>query len=80
MTPDILGDPAPGLRFSGKEIVYELLYAPPTTAFLQRALDAGCRVVRGRQMLIGQAMEQFRLFTGSAYPAHLKAEFEADMD
>lgn len=80
MTPDIRGDPAPGLRFSGREIVYELLYSPPTTAFLRRALDAGCRVVRGRQMLIGQAMEQFRLFTGSDYPQHLMAELEAGMD
>jgi hypothetical protein len=31
-------------------------------------------------MLIGQAMEQFRLFTGSAYPPHLKEELEADTD
>jgi 3-dehydroquinate dehydratase/shikimate dehydrogenase len=80
MTPANPGDPAPGLRFSGKEIVYELLYSPPTTAFLQRAIDAGCRIVRGRQMLIGQAMEQFRLFTGSAYPAEVRAELEAGMD
>jgi 3-dehydroquinate dehydratase/shikimate dehydrogenase len=80
MTPDITADPAPGLLFGGKEIVYELLYAPPTTAFLQRAIDAGCRVVRGRKMLVGQAMEQFRVFTGSAYPADLRAELEADMD
>jgi 3-dehydroquinate dehydratase/shikimate dehydrogenase len=80
MTPDILGDPAPDFPFSGKEIVYELLYAPPTTAFLHRALAAGCRVVRGRQMLIGQAMEQFRLFAGAAYPPHLRAELEAGVD
>ena len=80
MSPNIAADPAPGLAFSGREIVYELLYAPPTTVFLQRALAAGCRVVRGRKMLVGQAMEQFRLFTGSIYPADLRAELEADMD
>lgn len=80
MAPDIHTDPAPDLRFSGKEIVYELLYAPPTTSFLKRAQDAGCRIVRGRQMLIGQAMEQFRLFAGSPYPAHLRAELEAAPD
>ena len=80
MSPNIEADPAPGLSFSGKEIVYELLYAPPTTAFLQRALSAGCQVVRGRKMLVGQAMEQFRLFTGTAYPADLRAELEADAD
>jgi 3-dehydroquinate dehydratase/shikimate dehydrogenase len=80
MAPDIMADPAPGLRFSGKEIVYELLYAPPTTVFLRRALEAGCKVVRGRQMLVGQAMEQFRLFTGSAYPTDVRAKIEAGMD
>jgi 3-dehydroquinate dehydratase/shikimate dehydrogenase len=80
MSPDTAADPAPGLKFRGQEIVYELLYAPPTTAFLQRALDAGCRVVRGKKMLVGQAMEQFRLFTGSAYPADLKAALEAGTD
>ena len=80
MSPNIEVDPAPGLAFSGKEMVYEILYAPPTTAFLQRALAAGCRVVRGRKMLVGQAMEQFRLFTGSVYPSELRAELEADTD
>jgi 3-dehydroquinate dehydratase/shikimate dehydrogenase len=80
MSPHTAADPVPGLTFSGREIVYELLYAPPTTAFLQRALDAGCRVVRGGKMLVGQAMEQFRLFTGSTYPADLREELEADMD
>ena len=80
MSPNIAADPAPGLFFSGKEVVYELLYAPPTTAFLRRALVAGCRVVRGRKMLVGQAMEQFRLFTGSAYPAGLRADLEAETD
>lgn len=80
MSPNVEADPAPGLGFSGKEIVYELLYAPPTTAFLRRAIAAGCRVVRGRKMLVGQAMEQFRVFTGSAYPADLRAELEADLD
>jgi 3-dehydroquinate dehydratase / shikimate dehydrogenase len=80
MSPNIAADPAPGLTFSGKEIVYELLYAPPTTAFLRRALAAGCRVVRGRKMLVGQAMEQFRLFTGYSYPSDLQAELETEID
>lgn len=68
MTPHEDLDPAPGISFSGREVVYELVYAPERTCFVRRALEAGCRIVYGRQMLIAQAMRQFSLFTGSHYP------------
>jgi 3-dehydroquinate dehydratase/shikimate dehydrogenase len=73
-------DPAPGLSFSGREIVYELVYSPRETRFLQRALKTGCRVVFGRQMLLAQAMRQFRLFAGADYPVSLLAELEDEVD
>jgi 3-dehydroquinate dehydratase/shikimate dehydrogenase len=73
-------DPAPGLALSGRETVYELVYSPQRTRFLQRALKAGCRVVYGRQMLVAQAMRQFQLFAGTNYPASLLAELEAETD
>ena len=73
-------DPAPGLRFTGAEIVYELVYAPAVSPFLRRALDAGCRVVGGIRMLRAQAMEQFRLFTGSEYPPDALAELLKEGD
>ena len=61
-------DPFPGYQFSGREVVYELIYRPPVTAFLDRARRAGCRLVFGEQMLLAQAREQFRLFTGLNLP------------
>lgn len=61
-------DPAPMLAFSGSETVYELVYSPEKTRFLERALKAGCRVVYGREMLLEQAKLQFRLFAGVNYP------------
>jgi shikimate 5-dehydrogenase len=73
-------DPAPGLKLRGKEIVYELVYSPAVTPFLERARGAGCRLVPGRKMLLAQAMEQFRLFTGRAYPADLAAKVEPGID
>lgn len=73
-------DPAPGLAFSGSEIVYELVYSPRKTRFLQRSEKAGCRIVYGRQMLIAQAMRQFQLFVNASYPASLLAELEAEID
>jgi 3-dehydroquinate dehydratase/shikimate dehydrogenase len=73
-------DPAPTLAFSGTETVYELVYSPGKTKFLQRALEAGCRVIYGRQMLLAQAMRQFRLFSGVDYPVLQLAGLEADRD
>jgi 3-dehydroquinate dehydratase/shikimate dehydrogenase len=62
------GDPFPEYRFRGHEVVYELVYAPPVTRFLERATQAGCRILQGRAMLLAQAREQFRLFTGRDLP------------
>ncbi len=61
-------DPLPGYRFSGRETVYDLVYVPEMTTFLNRAEAAGCRIIRGSQMLLAQAFEQFRVFTGHDYP------------
>ncbi len=81
MTPqDEDSDPAPGLGFSGREIVYELVYSPAKTCFVRRALSAGCRVVYGREMLVAQATRQFQLFTGSEYPASLLPELARGLD
>ncbi len=80
MAPESSADPAPGLVFTGREIVYELVYSPPVTPFMKRALDVGCRVVGGLRMLHAQAMEQFRLFSGAEYPARALAELERERD
>ncbi len=68
MEPDAGVDPFPGYQFSGREVVYELIYRPHVTAFLDRARRAGCRLVFGEQMLLAQARMQFHLFTGHSLP------------
>ena len=80
MAPHEEADPAPGLGFSGREIVYELIYAPERTAFVRRAVSAGCRVLYGRQMLVAQALRQFRLFTGVDYPPAIAGELARGLD
>jgi 3-dehydroquinate dehydratase / shikimate dehydrogenase len=80
MAPQGEVDPAPGLAFRAGQIAYDLVYAPDMTVFLRRARDAGCRVVRGRQMLVAQAMEQFRLFSGIEYPEALREALEGEID
>ena len=61
-------DALPAYRFTGGEIVYDIVYAPRETVFLRRAAEAGCRVVHGDEMLVNQAYRQFFLYTGKPYP------------
>ena len=35
---------------------------------MQRAINAGCRIIYGKEMLINQALKQFYLFTGMQFP------------
>ena len=74
-------DPIAAVPLGGQEIVYDIVYTPPNTPLIRRAREAGCQVVTGGEMLLGQAYEQFRLFTGVEYPArerkHMSAAFAA---
>jgi 3-dehydroquinate dehydratase/shikimate dehydrogenase len=68
MEPEPEADPVPGYRFSGLEVVYDLVYQPLMTVFRRRAQDAGCRTVSGLDMLFAQGAAQFKYFTGVEYP------------
>jgi len=52
----------------GVKLVYDLIYTPEETALLADAKRAGCRTLGGLAMLVGQAAEQFRLWTGLEAP------------
>jgi shikimate dehydrogenase len=52
----------------GVKLVYDLVYTPEETALLRAARAAGCRTLGGLAMLVGQAVEQFRLWTGLEAP------------
>lgn len=80
MAPQTGIDPFPECQFTGREVVYDLVYVPSTTAFLARAIQAGCPVIRGRRMLLSQAYAQFRIFTGRDYPEAAKAALESETD
>ena len=54
-------------KFSGKEIVFDIVYVPETTPIMYRALEAGCRICNGYDMLRYQGYDQFELFTGVKY-------------
>ena len=49
-------------------VAYDLVYNPHDTVFLRDAAAAGAGVVLGLEMFFGQAVEQFRLWTGCTLP------------
>jgi 3-dehydroquinate dehydratase/shikimate dehydrogenase len=66
------GDPSPmaGVRLDG-EIVFDLVYSPEETPLIAQARAAGCWTIGGIEMLIGQAVRQFEMWTGAAPPSGL---------
>ena len=61
-------------------LVYDLVYNPEETALLKQARKAGCRTLGGLEMLIAQAAEQFRLFTGEEAPVAVMARAARSTD
>ncbi len=49
-------------------VVFDLLYNPPETPLLKSARDRGLKTVSGLGMLVYQAAESFRLWTGHEAP------------
>jgi len=55
-------DPLAFHKFTGRELVYDLVYEPEITPTLARAKAAGCKVENGFSMLAAQAREQRRIW------------------
>ncbi len=60
--------PATARQLRGARWAYDLVYNPTETLFLREAKEAGCETLGGLPMLIAQAAEQFRLWTGADAP------------
>jgi 3-dehydroquinate dehydratase/shikimate dehydrogenase len=69
--PAIDEDPFESYRFKGYEVVMDLIYNPPLTAFLRRAQAAGCSVLNGFDMLVRQAKYQYQYFFERDFPEQL---------
>jgi 3-dehydroquinate dehydratase/shikimate dehydrogenase len=64
MHPKIDQTPVPAGCLRRDMAVFDTVYNPANTLLLQQARAAGARTIDGVAMFVGQAMEQFRLFTG----------------
>ncbi|MBQ2080313.1 MAG: 3-dehydroquinate dehydratase, partial [Treponema sp.] len=60
-------DPIFFYDFTGKEMLFDLVYVPSVTPIMARASKAGCRFCNGYEMLRYQGYEQFKLFTDKDY-------------
>ena len=62
------GDPLPGVEWSSRHVVVDLVYDPPTTALVGRARAAGAQAWGGLGMLVHQAAASFQIWTGQDPP------------
>jgi shikimate dehydrogenase len=51
------------------QVVFDVVYNPRQTKLLREAEAAGCRVISGVEMFLGQALVQFELWTGRPAPS-----------
>lgn len=66
--------PATAPQLHGARLAYDLVYNPVETRFLREARAAGCETIGGLAMLILQAAEQFKLWTGIEAPIEIMRE------
>lgn len=69
MYPVVDASPLPaGVDLPAHLVVFDMVYNPQATRLLRQAKHAGARIVSGLDMLIGQGVEAFRLWTGRTPP------------
>ena len=71
MYPDNGKSPIDLSTFYNLEVIFDLIYNPSRTAFLQQADKLGIPGYNGLYMLVAQAAESSSLFTGNALPDRL---------
>ncbi len=83
--PHVDETPVPKERLTGR-YVYDLVYNPPASRLLRDAAERGCDTIGGLEMLVAQAAEQYRWWTGAPAPVEVMrkaavtrlAEFASD--
>jgi 3-dehydroquinate dehydratase/shikimate dehydrogenase len=73
MQPRTDETPVPAGLLTGR-YVYDLVYNPAVTRLLRDAAAVGCETIGGLDMLVAQAREQFRWWTGSTPAAAVMRE------
>ena len=50
--------------FSKSQLIFDIVYNPTKTPMVLAGIKAGAKIIPGYEMLLYQAMEQFKIFTG----------------
>ena len=58
------GTPLPAAHLAGAEWVFDAVYTPVDTQFLQDATATGLQVISGYELFIGQGVDAWRIFAG----------------
>jgi shikimate dehydrogenase len=69
MAPDSASTPAPAESLRPGALVFDTVYRPLETRLLREARARGCRVQDGLEMLVHQAVEQIRIWSGKTADA-----------
>lgn len=78
MHPDKDGYPLGNfLDFSGRQIVYDVIYNPAKTKLLMEAEKRGSKIVNGLGMLLFQGMYAYEIWTGLKIPSDLAGEIQS---
>jgi shikimate 5-dehydrogenase len=64
MSPHADATPAPAESLRPGALVFDTVYRPLETRLLREARARGCRVQDGLEMLVHQAVEQIRIWSG----------------
>lgn len=70
----------PGMALPPGLVALDMVYRPLSTAFLRQVEAAGGRVVDGLWMLLFQAAEQFRVWTGRSVPAAMVERLHEELE
>jgi shikimate dehydrogenase len=71
MKPDSERSLVPRDLLRSDMVVFDAVYNPRRTLLLRDAAAAGCRVIEGTEMFLGQAALQFELWTGKPAPKEI---------
>ena len=68
MTPDIDNSPLPDECIPHNHAVFDIVYSPNITKLLASAMTKKCIIIPGIEMLVNQALLQFKIWTGLEAP------------
>jgi 3-dehydroquinate dehydratase/shikimate dehydrogenase len=78
MWPKVDASPVDAGILRSPMVVFDAVYNPQETRLLKDAVQAGCTTISGVEQFVGQAVEQFELWTGLRAPSQIMRQVVLD--